>query len=532
MSFCNFRKKGPQLPPPCSMPSALEALYAYYNKKMLPIEELTQFNKITTPSYTRPELTGKPSIMFIGPYSTGKTTMINYLLNQEYKGSKIGPEPTTDFFTIITYGDEPKIIESSAILCMGDYQFKQVESFGQSFLNKFHQVECPSDILKGMHIIDTPGFYENTNESGTGVGYPYYQVLRYFFQRVEMIVITFDVSRLGSSIPKIMALLEPFKEKVRIVLNKSDNIPPDNALKVRENLLWQLAKTSNSYETPKIYYGSFWEYEYEETFISKFIKKDHLEFEKDINELSKNYKGTRIGQIQKRAKKLRFYYHLHSTILKSYFFVKKRKNWQKIITEKEFFRISKILIDKQIILEANLPPVDEWVNGVKKLNNIKSWKTVEKKLDDQLDEFLTKDISAIIACANQEPPQIWNLMLNRPKVRKRILESGRKMVELQNENVMPKLEENKKTENLPQKNTNNNKSDPPPANNDDQRSPKMKLTTNATKTSTVTKTNTNGTKETNSNVSSKPEESNLKTQTSTEVKTVQDNKEQLPEDKN
>lgn len=35
-------------------------------------------------------------VMLVGQYSTGKTTFIKYLLEQDFPGIRIGPEPTTD----------------------------------------------------------------------------------------------------------------------------------------------------------------------------------------------------------------------------------------------------------------------------------------------------------------------------------------------------------------------------------------------------------------------------------------------------
>ena len=35
-------------------------------------------------------------VMLVGQYSTGKTTFIRYLLEQDFPGIRIGPEPTTD----------------------------------------------------------------------------------------------------------------------------------------------------------------------------------------------------------------------------------------------------------------------------------------------------------------------------------------------------------------------------------------------------------------------------------------------------
>jgi len=37
-------------------------------------------------------------VMLVGQYSTGKTTFIRYLLEQDFPGIRIGPEPTTDRF--------------------------------------------------------------------------------------------------------------------------------------------------------------------------------------------------------------------------------------------------------------------------------------------------------------------------------------------------------------------------------------------------------------------------------------------------
>uniref|UniRef100_A0A0K0F5M2 Dynamin_N domain-containing protein n=1 Tax=Strongyloides venezuelensis TaxID=75913 RepID=A0A0K0F5M2_STRVS len=441
MSFCGLnKKKCPALLPPSAMPSALDALYEYYLNKVRPVEEITSFNKITTPGFTKSELTGKPTILFLGPYSTGKTTMINYIINNVYKGSKIGPEPTTENFTVLTYGDEEKVIDSNTIICMQDYQFRQVESFGQQFLNKFQQVEVPSEILKSVNIIDTPGIYENTDEEGTGVGYQYNKVLRYFCQRVEMIVVLFDVNRLGSCVPKIMKLLEPFKEKIKVILNKSDTISPDSLLKVRENLLWQLAKVINTYDIVNLYYGSYWDYDYDETFMTTIIKKDQKEFEKDINEFAKHFKNTRIGQIQKRARKIRFYYHLHSLFLKKHFRIKQKKDWAKTITAAEFKNIAKVLVDTQITTECNVPPVEEWTSGVKKLNDLKSWKTVDKILDSQLEEFINKDLNSIILCANQEKSPEWNLMLNRPRIRKHQYDSLEKKNIVEHKNKPPEVD--------------------------------------------------------------------------------------------
>ncbi|VDK60082.1 unnamed protein product [Gongylonema pulchrum] len=69
---------------------------------MLPMEKRHIFDQFYTPALYRAEFDAKPMVLFLGQYSVGKTSMIKFLLNgEEYPGSMIGPEPTTDCFTVV-----------------------------------------------------------------------------------------------------------------------------------------------------------------------------------------------------------------------------------------------------------------------------------------------------------------------------------------------------------------------------------------------------------------------------------------------
>ena len=73
------------------------------------------------------------SIVFIGEFSTGKSSIINALL-----GERILPEgitPTTDRITILRYGDVREEHDE----------------------NGNHYISIPEERLKGVFIVDTPG---------------------------------------------------------------------------------------------------------------------------------------------------------------------------------------------------------------------------------------------------------------------------------------------------------------------------------------------------------------------------------------
>ena len=53
-----------------------EGLKEIYKKKLLPIEKEYKFHEIQSPMMEEPDFDGKPLVMLIGQYSTGKTTFI------------------------------------------------------------------------------------------------------------------------------------------------------------------------------------------------------------------------------------------------------------------------------------------------------------------------------------------------------------------------------------------------------------------------------------------------------------------------
>ena len=75
-----------------------EGLKKIYKAKLLPLEEAYEFHEFISPPLNEPDFDAKPMIMFVGQYSTGKTSLIRYLLEKDYPGLRIGPEPTTDCF--------------------------------------------------------------------------------------------------------------------------------------------------------------------------------------------------------------------------------------------------------------------------------------------------------------------------------------------------------------------------------------------------------------------------------------------------
>lgn len=86
--------------------SVIGGLRQLYNKNLRPLEDYYKFHDFHSPPMDNADFHSKPMVLLIGQYSTGKTTFIKYLLEEEFPGMRIGPEPTTDGFIAIMRGSE------------------------------------------------------------------------------------------------------------------------------------------------------------------------------------------------------------------------------------------------------------------------------------------------------------------------------------------------------------------------------------------------------------------------------------------
>uniref|UniRef100_A0A8C0ALV5 Dynamin-type G domain-containing protein n=1 Tax=Buteo japonicus TaxID=224669 RepID=A0A8C0ALV5_9AVES len=124
-------KKSPEV-----VRTVTEGLKTLYKKKLLPVEEFYRFHDFHSPALEDADFDNKPMVLVVGQYSTGKTTFIRYLLEQEIPGSRIGPEPTTDSFVAIMHGETEGITPGNALIVDPKKPFRKLNPFGNTFLNR------------------------------------------------------------------------------------------------------------------------------------------------------------------------------------------------------------------------------------------------------------------------------------------------------------------------------------------------------------------------------------------------------------
>merc|ERR1712100_763223 len=126
-------------------------------EKLLPIERDSFFHEFHQAPLTESELEARPQALFLGQYSTGKTTMIRWITGVDSPHFDIKPQPSTDKFMAVVHGDDEEQIKGHAATCLPTLPYQGLGQFGQDFLAKFEALVEPAEILRSLTFVDTPG---------------------------------------------------------------------------------------------------------------------------------------------------------------------------------------------------------------------------------------------------------------------------------------------------------------------------------------------------------------------------------------
>jgi len=278
-----------------------------YRKAVLPLEKRYRYDYFyESPLLTDVEFDAKPQVLLVGQYSVGKTSFIRYLLGRDFPGQRIGPEPTTDRFTVLINGPEERTIPGNALSVHPDLPFRGLERFGVSFLSRFEGSQLPSSVLRSITLVDTPGILSGEKQR-VNRGYDFTKVVSWFAERADLIILLFDAHKLDISdeLRGAIDVLKGHEDKIRCILNKADQIDRQQLMRVYGALLWSLGKTMTSPEVARVYVGSFWEEQLHNMDNSELFEAEEKDLMRDLAILPRQSAVRKINELVKRIRKVK-----------------------------------------------------------------------------------------------------------------------------------------------------------------------------------------------------------------------------------
>lgn len=340
--------------------------------------------------------TAKPQVLLVGQYSVGKTSFIRYLLGRDFPGQRIGPEPTTDRFTVLLNGPEERTIPGNALSVHPDLPFKGLERFGVNFLSRLEGSQLSSSVLRSVTLVDTPGILSGEKQR-TNRGYDFTKVVAWFAEKADLIILLFDAHKLDISdeLKGAIDVLKGHEDKIRCILNKADQIDRQQLMRVYGALLWSLGKTMSSPEVARVYVGSFWQEPLQSMDNAALFEMEEKDLMKDLAVLPRQSAVRKINELVKRIRKVKTLAYIVGH-LKSQMptLMGKEKKQQKLI--QDLPNVFRSILKKYNLAAGDFPEIQAFAAKLKEVK-FQELAPLNTKYIDDLERVLTEEIPQLMS---------------------------------------------------------------------------------------------------------------------------------------
>eukprot|EP00898_Chlorokybus_atmophyticus_P007677 jgi/Chlat1/7910/Chrsp68S07352 len=381
--------------------SVVDGLKRLYFEKVRPLEVMYKFSDFHSPLLAESDFDAKPTVLLLGQYSTGKTTFIRHLLGRDYPGAHIGPEPTTDRFVVIYGGHEERITPGNTLAVQSDKPFTGLTSFGTGFLSKFEGSQLPNSLLEDITLVDTPGVLSGEKQR-IERAYDFAAICEWWAQRSDLILLLFDPHKLDISdeFKRVIMTLKGHDDKIRVVLNKADQVGTQQLMRVYGALMWSLGKVLNTPEVVRVYIGSFNakplppDNQREDAIGTQLFIKEQDDLLRDLKDIPKRSCDRKVNEFVKRVRAAKIHAFIISHLRKEMpSMMGKKKAQDRLIDnlEDEFFKVQK---------ETHFPVGDfpnvEKFRRIAAGYDLSNFPKISSKMIKAVDEVLQNDIPDLL----------------------------------------------------------------------------------------------------------------------------------------
>ncbi|KAK9091981.1 hypothetical protein Syun_026892 [Stephania yunnanensis] len=347
-----------------SVTSIIDGLKGLYIDKLKPLEVTYRFNDFVSPLLVR---------------------------------AHIGPEPTTDKFVVIMSGTDEKSIPGNTVTVRADMPFSGLNTFGTQFLSKFQCSQMVHPFLEDITFVDTPGVLSGEKQRARR-SYDFTGVTSWFAAKSDLILLMFDPHKLDISdeFKRVIESLRGHDDKIRVVLNKADQVGTQELMRIYGALMWSLGKVLN---TPEVLIRSSFDDKPANIASPGPLGKELFEKEQDdllcdLKDIPMRACDRRVNEFVKRAKAAKIHAYLISHLKEEMPVLFGKSKAQRMLIdhlEDEFDKVRR---------QYHLPPGDfpnvekfrEFLSG----QNIDEFEKLKPRMIQAVDDMLDHDIPELL----------------------------------------------------------------------------------------------------------------------------------------
>ena len=207
--------------------------------------------------FKRPSVTsgGAPCMIFLGNHSSGKSSLINWVLGGE-PVQDVGLAPTDDGFTVILYGETEADVCGPAAVSRLPEEFRELDTFGDAFLQHLKVKVRNRGLLKTVTLVDSPGMIDSA-DGAVSRTYDFEGVVKMLTNLCDVVFFLLDPDKpgtTGETLSVFAKCIAGAEFKLRVLLNKCDAFSGMyDFARTYGTTCWNLARVLHTKDLPKIW---------------------------------------------------------------------------------------------------------------------------------------------------------------------------------------------------------------------------------------------------------------------------------------